>query len=70
SWAWCPPDEGVLPLQAMLQTLRTNGFDDWVSVEDFSDAHTDRQKLARNRALMLEYLQIGDQHTLSHPQEA
>jgi sugar phosphate isomerase/epimerase len=70
SWEWCPPDAGVLPLQTMLQTLRDSGFNDWVSVEDFSDSHTDRHKLARNRTLMLQYLQISDKPIFIHPQEA
>jgi len=55
-WEWCPPDEGVLPLQAMLATLRSSGFSDWVSIEDFSTCHSDLQKLSRNYTLVRRYL--------------
>ncbi|MDE1169363.1 MAG: sugar phosphate isomerase/epimerase [Pseudomonas sp.] len=58
TWDWCPPDEGFLPLRAMLATLQHNQFNDWVSVEDFDSRYPDRQKIARNRALMHDYLNL------------
>jgi sugar phosphate isomerase/epimerase len=57
-WQWCPPDEGVLPLPAMLATLRANGFADWISVEDFDARHSDLHKLRRNRDLIGRYLNL------------
>lgn len=64
-WDWCPPDEGVLPLQSMLATLRANGFNDWVSIEDFSSTYNDREKLARNRALVRRYMSLDQTPTLT-----
>jgi len=58
SWEWCPPDVGVLPLQSMLKTLQKNGFDDWISIEDFDSSHTDVTKLSRNRDLVRRYMQM------------
>lgn len=58
-WQWCPPDEGVLPLPAMLATLRANGFADWVSIEDFDTRHDDVHKLRRNHALIGRYLNMN-----------
>ncbi|ASV37210.1 sugar phosphate isomerase [Pseudomonas sp. NS1(2017)] len=55
-WEWCPPDEGVLPLRAMLATLRSSGFSDWVSIEDFSTSYSDLQKLSRNYSLVRSYM--------------
>ena len=64
-WEWCPPDEGVLPLQSMLSTLRASGFNDWVSIEDFSTSYSDLQKLSRNRALVRRYMGLDDERDLS-----
>ncbi|AJQ46205.1 hypothetical protein N805_02760 [Pseudomonas putida S13.1.2] len=58
SWEWCPPDEGVLPLQSMLKTLQKNGFDDWISIEDFDSSHPDVTKLSRNRDLVRRYMKM------------
>lgn len=58
-WQWCPPDTGVLPLQAMLATLRANGFADWVSIEDFDTQFSDEHKLRRNHALISRYLNLN-----------
>lgn len=58
SWEWCPPDAGVLPLKSMLSTLRNNGFDDWISIEDFDASHTDVLKLSRNRDLVRRYMNM------------
>ena len=55
-WDWCPPDEGVLPLAAMLKTLGDRGFADWISIEDFSTHYGDLHKLSRNRELIRHYL--------------
>ena len=57
-WEWCPPDQGVLPLQAMLKTLGASGFSDWVSIEDFDSTWPDLHKLARNRDLIRRYLDL------------
>jgi sugar phosphate isomerase/epimerase len=64
-WEWCPPDEGVLPLQSMLSTLRASGFNDWVSIEDFSTSYSDLQKLSRNRALVRRYMGLDNERDLS-----
>jgi sugar phosphate isomerase/epimerase len=69
-WDWCPPDEGVLPLPAMLATLRDNGFADWVSVEDFSSRHTDLHKLARNRLLVRRYMGLDTEPDFTRKLEA
>ena len=69
-WEWCPPDEGVLPLQSMLSTLRASGFTDWVSIEDFSSAYSDLQKLSRNRALVRRYMGLDIERDLSCAKEA
>ncbi|MNH09725.1 Xylose isomerase-like TIM barrel [compost metagenome] len=58
SWQWCPPEQGVLPLPAMLSTLRANGFADWVSIEDFDTHYSDEQKLRRNHGLISRYLKL------------
>jgi sugar phosphate isomerase/epimerase len=63
-WEWCPPDEGVLPLQSMLSTLRASGFNDWVSIEDFSTSYSDLQKLSRNRALVRRYMGLDNERDL------
>lgn len=57
-WEWCPPDQGVLPLREMLQTLAERGFVDWLSVEDFDSTWPDAHKLLRNRELMQRYLDL------------
>jgi sugar phosphate isomerase/epimerase len=46
----------VLPLRAMLATLRSSGFSDWVSIEDFSTSYSDLQKLSRNYSLVRSYM--------------
>jgi len=69
-WEWCPPDEGVLPLQSMLKTLRASGFSDWVSIEDFSTSYSDLQKLSRNRALVRRYMGLDNETDLSCTHEA
>ncbi|MGN2436544.1 sugar phosphate isomerase/epimerase family protein [Pseudomonas syringae] len=61
AWDWCPPDEGFLPLEAMLSTLHTNGFHDWVSVEDFSTTYDDQHKLLRNRDLIQAYMGLNNE---------
>lgn len=67
-WDWCPPDEGVLPLAAMLKTLGESDFADWISIEDFSTAFTDLHKLSRNRELIRDYLGHAD-ISLQNPAE-
>lgn len=57
-WEWCPPDQGVLPLRAMLATLGASGFADWLSIEDFSTTYCDVQKLSRNRDLVRQYMNL------------
>ena len=52
SWAWCPLESGVLPLARIVGLLARRGFDDWLSVEDFSTQRGDAQKLSHNRALV------------------
>lgn len=69
-WDWCPPDAGVLPLQAMLATLRASGFSDWVSIEDFSSTYSDLQKLSRNRALVRHYMGLDNEPAVSSRHEA
>ncbi|UCJ17131.1 sugar phosphate isomerase/epimerase [Pseudomonas sp. MM211] len=63
-WDWCPPDEGVLPLAAMLKTLGASGFADWISIEDFSTTYGDLQKLSRNRDLVRHYLGLDSEPDL------
>lgn len=58
-WQWCPPEAGVLPLPAMLQTLRANAFADWISIEDFDSRYSDTHKLQRNRELIGRYLNLN-----------
>ncbi|WDY55909.1 sugar phosphate isomerase/epimerase family protein [Pseudomonas sp. PSKL.D1] len=66
-WQWCPPDEGVLPLPAMLATLRANGFADWVSIEDFDTRYSDEHKLQRNHGLISRYLNLTARHEVLCP---
>lgn len=65
-WEWCPPDEGVLPLAAMLKTLGDSGFGDWISIEDFSTHYSDTHKLARNFELIRGYLGLS-MESAHHP---
>ncbi|MDG9883692.1 sugar phosphate isomerase/epimerase [Pseudomonas putida CSV86] len=57
-WEWCPPDQGVLPLRSMLQTLAARGFADWLSIEDFDTTWPDAHKMLRNRDLICRYLDL------------
>jgi len=57
TWDWCPMESGVLPLERIVRLLAASGFDDWISVEDFSTQHSDADKLVRNRAWLAAWLQ-------------
>lgn len=47
-WSWCPIEDGLLPLPAIVSDLVAAGYAGWLSAEDFSTHHGDIDKLRRN----------------------
>lgn len=55
-WYWETIEDGVLPIQSMLNTVMKNNFNDWLSIEDFSSYRSDLEKLEHNIQLIQNYL--------------
>lgn len=55
TWAWCPIEQGILPLSPMISELALTAFSDWISVEDFCTDFTDTEKLMRNKNILEDY---------------
>jgi sugar phosphate isomerase/epimerase len=49
-WEWAPLREGQADLEAYFRALHTHGYDDWVTLEDFSTTTPLKERLRDNLA--------------------
>ena len=49
---WAPLRDGVVDFPALFAALRTVGYDDWIVVEDFSQAYDSVTALRENLAFL------------------
>lgn len=46
NWDWAPLDSGMADFRDVLASLKTIGYDHWLSIEDFSNEQPTREKLS------------------------